>query len=69
MVVFDILNKHLKMTERIVFDVYNTEGKRLNESGLTQEEATRFVHHLQESKVDAKFSIRCRPAKWRFGRS
>ena len=54
------MNKHLKMTERIVFDVYNAEGKRLNESGLTQEEATKFVHQLQELKVDAKFSIRSR---------
>lgn len=47
----------------IVFDVYNAEGKMLNESGLTQEEATNFVLQLQESKVDAKFSIRSRPAK------
>jgi tRNA/tmRNA/rRNA uracil-C5-methylase (TrmA/RlmC/RlmD family) len=57
------LNKHLKMTEQIVFDVYNAEGKRLNQSGLTQEEVFNFVQQLQESKVDAKFSIRSRPAR------
>jgi hypothetical protein len=55
------------MTERIVFDVYNAEGERLNESGLTQVEATKFVHQLQESKVDEKFSIRCRPAQGTWG--
>jgi hypothetical protein len=57
------LNEHLKMTEQMVFDVYNAEGKRLNQSGLTQEEVFNFVQQLQESKVDAKFSIRSRPAR------
>ena len=51
------------MTEQIVFDVYNADGKRLNESGLTQEEVANFVRQLQESRVDAKFSIRSRPAR------
>jgi hypothetical protein len=51
------------MTQQIVFDVYNAEGKRLNQSGLTQEEVINFVQQLQESKVDAKFSIRSRPAR------
>ena len=51
------------MTERIVFDVYNAEGERLNESGLTEEEVTNFVLRLQELKVDAKFSIAARPAE------
>ena len=58
-----MLNKHLKMTERIVFDVHNAEGERLNESGLTEEEVTNFIHRLQELKVDAKFSITSRPAR------
>jgi hypothetical protein len=51
------------MTQQIVFDVYNAEGKGLNQSGLTQEEVINFVQQLQESKVDAKFSIRSRPAR------
>jgi hypothetical protein len=57
------LNRILQMTERIVFDVYNAEGERLNQSGLTEEEVTNFVLRLQELKVDAKFSITSRPAE------
>jgi len=63
------LNKYFKMTEQIVFDVYNDEGNRLNQSALTQEEVTNFVQQLQESKVDAKFSIRSHPARGCIGRS
>jgi hypothetical protein len=51
------------MTEQVVFDVYNADGERLNGSGLTQEEVSNFVQQLQESRLDAKFSIRCRPAR------
>jgi hypothetical protein len=51
------------MTERTVFDVYNAEGERLNESGLTEEELTNLVLRLQELKVDAKFSIASRPVE------
>jgi len=51
------------MTEQIVFDIYNADGEKLNESGLTQEEVVKFFRQLQESNADAKFAIRTRPAR------